>query len=548
MLNVSKKLVEAYASQTVKTLRHQASISNRETGEVQIIAAGINLIVEDIGIDGNPIGKFPIGSIRFDLVGDVTHRFSVNGLYDVVITDIYEFDDGENESVVGKRYQITSIEFDKGSKTTTFEGYDIANKLNVEYINIDIEYPTTFKSFVKSFYEFHGIDADLSNLFMSDFLIESKPAYDSGTSALQVARDIGKFALSVQFVNSMNVIKFVRASEITNADSIHNFDGSVKAFQQSGDNFMSLGINTLVLGLITDIDSENVSHSDDLMVSYDGVVELRLDDIPFIWNDDLKREVINTMFDEIKGFKYKAFTLEDKMFMYEIGDTISQSGLAEDNSNSRLVVLGNTTTKQGSIITKYSADSQTVEETENKWSKLSEKRRTEILVNKLDGRIKAIAEKTSIIDELGEKLQEQSGIISLTDSNLQIEIADRIKQGEDLISQTSTLIDQTTESIRLEITKMEENVDGLNEEMSQVKTYFEFSEALTIGKVDSPYKLILGSESMKFMNNNQVQTEISRQQLFTTKVTIRESLNVGNHIIEKSPFDSNRTLWRGVKT
>ena len=184
-----------------------------------------------------------------------------------------------------------------------------------------------------------------------------------------------------------------------------------KDFTDDTDRFKTLGINTLVLGLQSDIDGENVSREDSSMVSVDGTVELRLDDIPFIPTQSEKESIIDAMFTEIKGFKYKAYNLTfgvGAYFFLEIGDNVAQEilnyGTDESPVYSNIPIFSVENIFAGSIQTVFSATSGSVSQTESKWEQLSPSKRTEIRVNKVDQEILKYVEN---IGDFGDTLVEQ---------------------------------------------------------------------------------------------------------------------------------------------
>lgn len=289
-------------------------------------------------------------------------------------------------------------------------------------------------------------------------------------------------------------------------------------------------------------DYDSITISDDASIEAEGITQVRMSNNIFI--DMFPEEVIDKVFNIIRGYSYNPVTIEGMFPHFELdqGDIITVVAL---NGNEYDIPYMAYSWNYGGGI---SATLETVAlpETLPDYTLESINQRlqlTEFKVNKVTNEITGIA---LTQEQINDTLTEQSGKLALTDSLLQIEIADRVLQGEDLVKQTATLIEQTTQNIRFDIIKTREDIDELTGEMGQFRVYFNFDENLTIGKSDSPYKMILGTEAMQFLDNGTVQTEISRQRLYTERIVVRQSAQLGNHIIEKSPFDDNRTLWRKV--
>ena len=393
-------------NQTVHTMDHTLIIKDMNSGKEITVDEAIKYITEDIKVDGQPIGKFPIGMIEFELTGDFTEQLDVLGDYEVRGYDEYEFDGGYKHKFNMKTYIITEIEYRHEDRATYFKGYDYGNKLSVEYDDSKYKLPLTFGQFVTQFYKNHGLELENPNdLFMKDYKLKVIPTYDSDMMALQVARDIAKFSLSLQYIDDNNKV-VIKNVEDMNANSNLELDDiyTFKTFREQPNNFKSLGINTLVLGLQSDIDGENVSKSDKTMIDVDGDVELRLDDIPFVYNQELKQEVIDAMFNKIKGFKYYAFESETHHFFYNLGDQFKQIEQGHTGESYPVLVLERNLKKQGSMMTRNSAESKSTQETQMKWEEFTAQRQTEIRVDKANQEIVGLVHKTDEQDDRLSKL------------------------------------------------------------------------------------------------------------------------------------------------
>lgn len=392
---------------TVNALEHFLFIRDTDKDLVYEVYDSIKTINEDIKVDGMPIGKFPIGILEFSVSGDWTQKVDPLGNYEVSGYDEYHFDSGDSIKFKMKTYIITDIEYRHEERTTYFKGYDYGSKLSVKYDDKKYKLPMTFGQFVERFYKEHGLEvANIDDLFMKDYQLSVIPAYETDMLSLQVARDIAKFSLSLQFVNENNqvVIKNVEDLGVQNTKDLPKVV-HFKTFRERPNNFKTLGINTLTLGLQSDIDSENVSKSDKTMVSKDGVVELRLDEIPFVYNESLKREVIDRMFEKVKGFKYYAFESETTAFIVGFGERFIQVEQGNNGESYPVTALEYNVTKQGSMMTRHSAESKSERETQMRWEDFSDKKRTEILVDKTNQEIKAVVEKNDEQDERISQIQ-----------------------------------------------------------------------------------------------------------------------------------------------
>ena len=401
MINISTVIKNKFESgDDVRAFTHKLVFKDMDTQTITNVDTNIKPITEDIKIDGIPIGKFPIANIEFSLTGDWTKTYKVGGNYEVYVVDTYK-DGSVTQTLTGKSFIITEIEYDRGNRETSFKGYDYGSKLSEPFDNSSYTLPMTLGQFATKFFNSYGLQiTNVNDMFMKDYKLKVIPSYDTDVMGIQVARDIAKLSLSTIFVGQDNKVKIVDITKPkTSMGSLNHF----KSFEAHSDNFRSLGVNTLTLGLQADIDGENVSKSDSAMIGVDEVVELRIDDIPFVFSQDLKREVIDLMFSKIKGFKYHAFESVSKNFYYEIGDCFKQVGNGINGESYDLIAAQQTFVRNGSMITTHSIESQSKQETEMKWENFTDQRKTEILVNKATQEIKLI---NSSITVLGDKYTE----------------------------------------------------------------------------------------------------------------------------------------------
>lgn len=551
MLNISSKLKEEFNQQNVSLFTHKLHFTDLDSEESILVQDNIKDLKESVGIDGMPIGKFPIGILTFKLSGDYTGIFKVNGNYEVKVSDTYTFSDSTTETIMSKSFIVTSINFDKRNNQTSFECYDYANKLVKKFEGLaNIAYPCTFEEYVQEFYLSNGLAVDLTNLFNAEVELLEEPRFKESISCLDVAREIGKFAMSVQYIDSSNTVKFKRASEMNTINTTSEEFINLKSFYVESDYFKANGINTLVLGLTSDIDSENVSRSNSFNVFIEGTIELRLDDLAFAWNENLKLAVIEDMFDEIQTFRYKAFELEGKQFYYEIGDVVSQVGLGDNGASFNVLILDKELIRNGSMITKYKANVQSTKETEYKWEEFAPEKRTEILIDKLKQEIQLAVETQTIqSNELGESLLTLTNTLTQTSESLQLEISRLEESDGKIVTDMQASLNMAIDNLTIAFNEMNDKVGANTETVNRVGNYFSFTpEGMIIGEDKSPMKIHIDNEEIGFLQDGQKVAYINGSTLYINKSTILDSITMANHIIEKtkSPFTLGRTLIRSV--
>ena len=104
------------------------------------------------------------------------------------------------------------------------------------------------------------------------------------------------------------------------------------------------------------------------MVAVDDVVDLRLYDIPFLHNEDDRENIIDSMFNAIKGFKYKYYQLESKYWFFEIGDLVKT---VIDDKEEIIPIFGITTKHTGSAMTTIETTGNSYEEEKYNKAKIS---------------------------------------------------------------------------------------------------------------------------------------------------------------------------------
>lgn len=189
-------------------------------------------------------------------------------------------------------------------------------------------------------------------------------------------------------------------------------------------------INTLVLGL-SNVEGENVTVRDEDMIAEDGNEnKIVINDNPFAYTQALRTQLINPIFNSIKGFAYTAYELKCQGLPYlECGDSVSVKTI-EGNSIESYVFRYSFKSPNGldsTIEAPSLTDAEVLyENVENLDTRL---RRTEIVVDKENQQIQ------SIVAEIGDRsgksttiTQDIDGIQSLVQETIDIT---RVAQGTD---------------------------------------------------------------------------------------------------------------------
>lgn len=142
-----------------------------------------------VSLQGEFIGSFPAKSCTFeiydigiDLVGKEVEAFrglEINGAIEwVPLGKFTATADGVKSSSTGD--------------SVTFSGYDRAVLFDVEYLPVDLTYPTTIGAFVQEIAMRRGVGFDNTPFPCCDIILDAAPAIPEGTSEREVIRQIAE--------------------------------------------------------------------------------------------------------------------------------------------------------------------------------------------------------------------------------------------------------------------------------------------------------------------------------------------------------------------
>lgn len=392
---IPNNIAESYKSLDNISLQYKLYvIKDLSTTEIDNDDIKAPITTED-GVLVNPIGKVPLGTITANIRGELAKEYYEDEGYKIKF-DVFV---PSQFSITSKEYIVKKATYDKRSDITTFEGVDKVNLLVSTYKPLLVNYPILLKDWLIAFIGQFGLTIntnDLNNMFQGSFILNQEPNLDETYTNLDVLSRVSAMTLSYIYIDFFGELRIKGLDKFTNDNSIPDYviEGGVKDLSVGSDRFKTLGVNRLVLSLDSQIEGEVVVREDPTMQQVDGVVELRLDDLPFVPTEVDKELVIDNMFNKIKGFKYKSYELESKYWFFELGDLINQT--ADGNYN--VGVFRRTTRHQGSAMTVIEAVSDSVIESDFNAEKTSPSKKTEIRVDKVEGMIENIVEDLSKID------------------------------------------------------------------------------------------------------------------------------------------------------
>lgn len=305
-------------------------------------------------------------------------------------------------------YTIKQYEDVKSNNKYKIIAYDYMDKLNEEFVDND-NYPKTLKQFYIDFAGYYGLEVEEQTLPNENFIIKEKPALENmtGRSILGcIAELFGSFAK----INRFDRIQMYLKEDTDIEFSLDDMNSKLETDNRYGP------VNVVTIGL-SSVEGENVTLQDEESIAQYGETTIRIDDNPFVYTEALREEVIEELYNRLKGFSYIPVSFNHKARLYtDCGDAIKVQNM-EETGYVETMILNQTVkiprTRQSTIETKALTNTQQ----EKKYiSKTKQKNtQTEIVVDKINQNIVGIIETQ---DEIQDKIFKMESDISGLDVSL----------------------------------------------------------------------------------------------------------------------------------
>ena len=225
---------------------------------------------------------------------------NVNFQYGIYVNNDFEYID------LGD-YYIKDVEDDKGKTELIVTGYDkmIHFMKTFKQSELQLTYPCTMLTLVQKMCEVCGVELYSTNFFNSDLEIDEDYFTVQELTYRDVLEKVAESTLTTIFIkdNKLYLHKLVD-SPVEKLDSSYLTGLTVK--EKFGP------VNALVLGR-GDVE-DNVEAKDDTSIAQNGRCEIRFDENEFI--EYQREQVIDGMFEQIKGIQYYAFEGSDVGVMW----------------------------------------------------------------------------------------------------------------------------------------------------------------------------------------------------------------------------------------
>lgn len=351
--------------------------------------------------DGNVIGNAIASQIDFDL--PYMTKFDTFKYYDGVWTgNDYEYVD------MGTFHVFDEKDQDEFNKHIT--AFDNLIKFNAAFV-ADENYPKTLYEELENICQQAGVELATDNIANGGFTIENNQ-FVNNENLKEVLRNIcgisGTYAIIKEDKLHL-ILKNETSEKITKKDH--------KPMEWKRKTY---GINQVVLGM-ADVEGEYVLKQDDDDIAKNGVHKLVINDNYFAYTTEKRLELIEELFEQVKGFGYVPFEMTGEWLNYiDIGDTIN----IDDVDTIILRINGTSPKSLESTMSAPAIIDSAVQYTDNTNDVRSLIKRTEIKVDKanqiIESTVESVADLESSINYFSVELAQNGLTIPTNNDNTPI--------------------------------------------------------------------------------------------------------------------------------
>lgn len=369
-------------------------------------------IYDDCYNEGNFVGTFVMKRLEFEYAEDIDFKQKEFKFYKSFKID------NEWQTIDYGTFIVQAIEQSDTGETVKITAYDYALKFAQPY-ETELEYGsgnvTLWDVFEEILYKLQ-ITTDLTSFTNSDFIVDSNQfveGYSYGNVMAQIAGISGNFAHIYE--DKMCLI-------FTNETDVVIEKGQYSEFEDKRDS------HPITIVVIEDgvVEGENISKRWEEGIELYGENYFKITGNLFAYTQSKKQQLINALFDKIKGFSYSAMKLTDCLFPeLKCGDKIkirAKDGRLVDSLVLRWENVDYSHTLEAPSIIKATVSYEMPE------NALESAKRAEIIVNKQNQTIEGVVSQTNeqnqkinrvvqTVDELNSKISDVADITTSKDSS-----------------------------------------------------------------------------------------------------------------------------------
>lgn len=394
----------------------------------------------DTYLDGNVVGNAIASQLDFDL--PYMEKFQTFKYFDGVWTgSYYEYID------MGTFIVFDENDEDEFNKHIT--AFDNLIKFNAPFNDIG-GYPKTLFQELQNICNQAGVELQNMSIVNGNFQVVNNQ-FVNGESLKTVLKAICQISGTYATIKDDKLVLQLKngTNEVINKSQHQPVNWKRKTY----------GINQVVLGM-SDIEGEYVLRQDDTDIAKNGVHKLVINNNPFAYTQDKRNELIDDLFNQVRGFGYVPYEMNCEWLNYlDIGDTV----VIDDIETIVLRISGKSPKSLESFISAPAIIDSSIEYIDNTETVKNQLKRTEIIVDKQNQSIESVVSQT--IDPNNPK-STNSKVAKLTqrvdklESSIS-EIADITTSAEDTDAQVELENINESEPIRLVIRPIGENISNL---------------------------------------------------------------------------------------
>ena len=350
---------------------------------------------------------------------------NVNFQYGIYVNNDFEYID------LGDFY-IKDIEDDKGKKELVVTGYDkmINFMKTFKQSELQLTYPCPMLALVQKMCEICGVELYSTDFFNADLQVDEDYFTAQELSYRDVLEKVAESTETTIFIKDNKLyLHKLASSPVEKLDASYLTELTVK--EKFGP------VNALVLGR-GDVE-DNVEAKDDTSIAENGRCEIRFDENEFV--EYQREQVIDEMFEQIKGLEYYAFEGSDVGVMWLEPCDLIELEDTEGSIYKSIYLIANITINTG-ISSDIEADIPEETNTEYKVTTKEEKKtlKVERLAKKNEGLIQDLVQETTANTEKLSKHEQTLDSITDTLSSVETTVEGTVKtiQVQYALSDSST--------------------------------------------------------------------------------------------------------------
>ena len=393
MINVTDTIKEAYSKSTTQydkiVLENEEYVINNVEPE------------DDCYENGNVFGTAIAKALSFEIDSSVDLEGKEFKYYTGIKTTV-----GIEWICLGT-YITQDVEINDTTRIATINAMDYMLKTNVEYKS-SLQYQNnniTLLQVAQEACNKAGLVLATTDFPNASFIVDSNQ-FVQGTLIRQVIQAIAQISGTVAKVRSDDKLYFITPKTTGTVRKVFNLSDYSEAEIKRATH----PLNLVSLGM-SDVEGENVVMRDEESIQEDGENSLVINDNPFAYTEAKRQQLITAIFNAVKGFEYKAFTLKGQWLPWlETLDNVQVKDFEGNTYNSFLFrCYGKSPNGLESEMSAPSITDATVDY-QNIASAEQVAKRTELKVDKQEQTI------TGIIENQGEYEQQLTQVEQTVDS------------------------------------------------------------------------------------------------------------------------------------